>query len=119
MVSLYLNRLDLIVPPAELESVMLQHPDIADVAVIGIECKEEATELPRFVARSFPFIKHEYTYSLSWLAEPTLCTLIPLLSRATRTTSSLGGAYKNGSKLKSPDTNSFGVVSTVFFAGGT
>ncbi|KIM81366.1 hypothetical protein PILCRDRAFT_821453 [Piloderma croceum F 1598] len=35
------------VPPAELESVMLQHPDIADVAVIGIECKEEATELPR------------------------------------------------------------------------
>jgi 4-coumarate--CoA ligase len=34
---------------------MLQHPDIADVAVIGIECKEEATELPRFVCRLASF----------------------------------------------------------------
>jgi hypothetical protein len=34
--------------------MMLQHPDIADVAVIGIECTEEATELPRFVAGSLP-----------------------------------------------------------------
>ena len=58
---LYLDRPDLTVSPAELESVMLQHPDIADVAVIGIEYKEEATELPRFVARSLPFIKHTYT----------------------------------------------------------
>jgi len=50
---------------------MLQHPDIADVAVIGIECKEEATELPRFAASSLLFIKHKFTYSLSWPAEPT------------------------------------------------
>ncbi|KAG9312085.1 AMP binding protein [Chiua virens] len=35
------------VPPAELEALLLQHPDIADAAVIGIESKEEATELPR------------------------------------------------------------------------
>ncbi|KIJ65890.1 hypothetical protein HYDPIDRAFT_109959 [Hydnomerulius pinastri MD-312] len=35
------------VPPAELESVLLQHHELADAAVIGIESKEEATELPR------------------------------------------------------------------------
>ncbi|KAF9073171.1 AMP binding protein [Rhodocollybia butyracea] len=35
------------VAPAELEGVLLTHPDIADVGVIGIEDIEEATELPR------------------------------------------------------------------------
>ncbi|KAK0239832.1 AMP binding protein [Armillaria nabsnona] len=35
------------VPPAELESVLLSHPGVADVAVIGIEDAAEATELPR------------------------------------------------------------------------
>lgn len=35
------------VPPAELESILLQHPDIADAGVIGIESLAEATELPR------------------------------------------------------------------------
>ncbi|KAF9243124.1 AMP binding protein [Melanogaster broomeanus] len=36
-----------VVPPAELEAVLLQHPDVADAAVVGVESKEEATELPR------------------------------------------------------------------------
>ncbi|KAJ6478794.1 AMP binding protein [Mycena vitilis] len=43
------------VPPAELESVLLTHPDIADAAVIGVDDVEEATELPRaYVVHAHP-----------------------------------------------------------------
>ncbi|KAJ4344739.1 uncharacterized protein N0V89_012483 [Didymosphaeria variabile] len=35
------------VAPAELEGILLSHPSINDVAVIGVYEKEEATELPR------------------------------------------------------------------------
>lgn len=38
---------DQTVPPAELESVLLSHPDIADAGVIAVDAVEEATELPR------------------------------------------------------------------------
>jgi 4-coumarate--CoA ligase len=35
------------VPPAELEGLLVAHPDIEDCAVIGVYDKEQATELPR------------------------------------------------------------------------
>lgn len=35
------------VPPAELEDMLLQHPRVADVCVIGVYDKSQATELPR------------------------------------------------------------------------
>lgn len=35
------------VPPAELEGLLISHPDIDDVAVIGIYDKNQATEIPR------------------------------------------------------------------------
>lgn len=43
------------VPPAELEALILTHPQVMDVAVIGLQSKQEATELPLafVVPRSF------------------------------------------------------------------
>ncbi|KAI6096709.1 AMP binding protein [Pisolithus sp. B1] len=48
------------VPPAELESLLLQHPDVADAAVIGVP-SEEATELPRAYVVPARTIKKEQT----------------------------------------------------------
>ena len=36
-----------VVAPAELEGILLTNPAVADVAVIGIQDQEQATELPR------------------------------------------------------------------------
>ena len=41
------------VPPADLEAVLLSNKDILDVAVIGVDSEEEATELPRYVSHLF------------------------------------------------------------------
>lgn len=37
----------MVVPPAELEALLLTHPKVADAAVIGIWSNAQATELPR------------------------------------------------------------------------
>ena len=63
--SYYATGIESTVPPAELESLMLQHSDIADVAVIGIYCEEEATELPRFVPAAQ--CVHEIKFELCFL----------------------------------------------------
>jgi 4-coumarate--CoA ligase len=39
--------MEYLVPPAELEALLLTHPDIVDAAVIGVEEPSLATELPR------------------------------------------------------------------------
>ncbi|KAJ7665914.1 AMP binding protein [Mycena polygramma] len=45
----------LTVPPAELEAILLTHPDIADAAVIGVDSVEQATELPRaYIVHAHP-----------------------------------------------------------------
>jgi 4-coumarate--CoA ligase len=36
------------VAPPELEAVLLSHPEIEDAAVVGVEYKNDGTELPRF-----------------------------------------------------------------------
>ncbi|KAG6836557.1 hypothetical protein H0H93_006784 [Arthromyces matolae] len=43
------------VPPAELEGLLLNHPDVADAAVIGVYSNSQATELPRaYVVHAHP-----------------------------------------------------------------
>lgn len=41
------------VPPAELEALLISHPEVADAGVIGIMSDEEATELPRYIIYVF------------------------------------------------------------------
>ncbi|KAF7351414.1 AMP binding protein [Mycena sanguinolenta] len=53
------------VAPAELESVLLTHPDIADAAVIGVESREQATELPR------AYVVHARPQEIQGLAQIT------------------------------------------------
>lgn len=51
------------VPPAELEALILTHPDIADVAVVGVNDKEQATELPRAYVAPRPNVLNAKTAS--------------------------------------------------------
>lgn len=52
------------VAPAELEAVLLSHPDIDDVAVIGVHSREQATELPRayVVPRKGSSLKEDHVH---------------------------------------------------------
>jgi hypothetical protein len=52
------------VPPAELESVLLQNPEVADSAVIGVQSVEQATELPRLALSSLYFLLLALTVTL-------------------------------------------------------
>jgi acyl-CoA synthetase (AMP-forming)/AMP-acid ligase II len=55
------------VPPAELEALLLTHPDVADVAVVGVP-DEEAGELPKaFVVAAGESLDHEAL--MAWVGE--------------------------------------------------
>jgi acyl-CoA synthetase (AMP-forming)/AMP-acid ligase II len=55
------------VPPAELEALLLAHPEVADVAVVGVP-DEEAGELPKaFVVPAGEGLDHEAL--MAWVAE--------------------------------------------------
>ncbi|KAI4168215.1 MAG: hypothetical protein LQ343_006543 [Gyalolechia ehrenbergii] len=59
------------VPPAELEGLLVSHPKINDVAVIGLYDKEQATEVPRAYVVLAPGIqgtKEVEANIASWLA---------------------------------------------------
>lgn len=60
------------VPPAELEGYLIGHPDIDDVAVIGVEDHEQATEVPRAYVvpkKSVEGSKAKEKEIVSWLAQ--------------------------------------------------
>ena len=62
------------VAPAELEGLLVAHPAIADAAVIGIESRAEATELPRaYVVLKEPMSRDEKMGEeiVRWMAERT------------------------------------------------
>jgi len=59
------------VAPPELEAVLLSHPEIEDAAVVGVEYKNDGTELPRsyVVRRGTTLTPDEiYKYSAETLA---------------------------------------------------
>lgn len=60
------------VPPAELEGLLLSHPDIDDVAVIGIQDHTQATEVPRayvVVKKGVQAGKETEKAIVGWLAQ--------------------------------------------------
>ncbi|CAK7205520.1 hypothetical protein SEUCBS139899_008296 [Sporothrix eucalyptigena] len=62
------------VPPAELEGILLGHKDITDACVIGIEDKEQATEVPRAYVVMKPGIPTDAAKAkeiVDWLASLT------------------------------------------------
>ncbi|KAJ3923799.1 AMP binding protein [Lentinula edodes] len=48
VIDLDYRRASKAVPPAELESVLITHPEVADAAVIGVHNENDMTELPRY-----------------------------------------------------------------------
>ena len=46
------------VPPAELEGLLISHPLIDDVAVVGVYDKNQATEVPRAYITLKPMVEH-------------------------------------------------------------
>ncbi len=58
------------VPPAELEGILIAHPDIDDVAVIGVEDHAQATEVPRAYVvpkKGVEWIKETEKRIVQWL----------------------------------------------------
>ncbi|KAG8738132.1 hypothetical protein FRC10_007254 [Ceratobasidium sp. 414] len=64
------------VPPADLENVLLTHPDIIDAGVIGVYSEEQATELPRLTDR-LPRIADRFSKPLRVNPRHPLIIVIP------------------------------------------
>lgn len=66
---------------SDLEDLLLKHPDVDDVAVIGIDLLEQATEAPRAYGTSLPHPLSHFT-GLTLLSQSSFP---PQQKRRTRT----------------------------------
>lgn len=109
------------VPPAELEALLISHPEVADAGVIGIMSEAEATELPRYDP-SFSFYPSDTFFSsfclvFGMLIVDTSSRGMRVLNRGRKPLKRLRPRLGIGFRPRSRSTSSFVVVSPTLFSG--